>query len=296
MSDIAAPVLAVELSRLPAPQVVQPLDYETIRAQLIEDFRTRWPLFDALLESDPAIKLLEVAAYRELLLRAVINDAARSVMLAFASGPDLDQIAARHGVARRLIMAATDDQPALYESDDELRRRAQLAAERLPYAGMTGGGYVTRALAAAPSVKDVALVKRDGGRIDVILLGRDGDGAVSAPVVQAVYRALAEEDAAQLTDIVSVRAAEILRYSANVVLLVRRGPDPELVRAAAVAAIRAYAADRHRVGLPVYAQRMAAAASVGGVERATIDIDDILPGPAQAAWLEALAVTLEYAA
>jgi len=75
LSDLAAGAASIDLSRLPAPDVVAPLDYEAIRSQLIADFRARWPGFDALVESDPAIKLLEVAAYRELLLRAAINDA-----------------------------------------------------------------------------------------------------------------------------------------------------------------------------------------------------------------------------
>ena len=48
--------------------------------------------FTALVESDPAWTILEVAAYRELLLRQRINDASRAVMLAFATGADLEHL------------------------------------------------------------------------------------------------------------------------------------------------------------------------------------------------------------
>ena len=56
--------------------------------------------FSALVESDPAIKLLEVAAYRETILRARVNDAFKATLLAFAAGNDLDNLAAFYGLTR----------------------------------------------------------------------------------------------------------------------------------------------------------------------------------------------------
>ncbi len=41
------------------------------------------------LESEPATKLLQENAYRELLLRQRINEAAQAVMVAYAMGGDL---------------------------------------------------------------------------------------------------------------------------------------------------------------------------------------------------------------
>lgn len=292
MSDIAA-IASLDLSRLPAPEVVARLDYEAIRAAHIEDFRTRWPAFDALLESDPVIKLIEDNAYREFLLRGGMNDSAKSVMLAFAQKGDLEQIGARYGVKRLTIVPATDLTPEVMESDEDLRSRIQLAAERLPWSGMTAGGYVFRARTAAPSVKDVGLIKRPGGQVDLVLLGRDGDGTVSGELVAAVYAALNAEDAAQLTDIVTVRGAAIVPYWPTIMLRLRRGPDPAVVQTAAEAGVRAYAFARHKVGYPVYAQQLEAAASVGGVEQAIVDIADVVPGADGAAWLAGLTITAE---
>ena len=88
---------AIDLSKLPSPDVVETLDFDSIRDAMIEDLITRDPDFTALLPSDPAYKIIEVAAYRELLLRSRINTASQAVMLAFAQGSNLDHLAALFG-------------------------------------------------------------------------------------------------------------------------------------------------------------------------------------------------------
>lgn len=47
----------VDLSRLPAPDVIEALDFETLRAAWIADFQAKFPAFDATVESDPVVKL-----------------------------------------------------------------------------------------------------------------------------------------------------------------------------------------------------------------------------------------------
>ncbi|WP_217492137.1 hypothetical protein [Veronia pacifica] len=118
---------AINLSKLTAPDVVESLDYETILGEMLADLRKRLPSFSSTVESDPAYKILEVAAYRELLLRQRVNEAARSVMLAFSSRGDLDQLAALFNVVRR------DG-----ESDESLRMRLPLSLEGLSTAGPRG--------------------------------------------------------------------------------------------------------------------------------------------------------------
>ena len=87
---------AVDLSRLPAPTIVENLDFDTIYGQMLDALQA----FDATVESEPAIKLLDVAAYREMLLRARVNDAACAVMPAYAIGAGLDNLAALMRVVR----------------------------------------------------------------------------------------------------------------------------------------------------------------------------------------------------
>jgi len=76
---------AIDLSALPAPDIIETLDFEVILAAMLTDLQARDASFSALVESDPAYKILEVAAYRELLLQARINSAAKAVMLPYAT-------------------------------------------------------------------------------------------------------------------------------------------------------------------------------------------------------------------
>ncbi|MBQ9759125.1 MAG: baseplate J/gp47 family protein, partial [Opitutales bacterium] len=114
----------IDFSKIPVPDIVEALDFEGVFADIVADFRTRFPDFDALVESDPAIKLIEAFAYREVLLRARINNAARACMIASATGADLDNIAANFGVMRKPD-----------ENDSDLRKRTILAIEASATAG-----------------------------------------------------------------------------------------------------------------------------------------------------------------
>lgn len=295
MSSVRASFPTIDLSRLPAPQLVPRLSFEECRDAMIADFRARVPDFDAILASDPAIKVLEAAAYREMLLRAAINDVGRATMLAFAADADLDQLGAFYGLSRLIVVPATEHSPALLESDIEFRARLQLAPELLAGPGLTAGGYRVAVLTMAPTLKDVAVLRRAGGVIDLIVLGRDDDGTVEPSVVTDLATAFSDEAAVQLTDSVTVRAATIVPWSAVVAVTVRRGPDPELVRTEAEAAVRRYAADRHRIGVPVYAQMIEAAAAVAGVEHASVDVVDLLPAADAACFLQDLTVTVAVA-
>lgn len=294
--SLSDPMLAIDLSRLPAPQVLPPIDFDAIVNECVADLQARLPGFDLPLESDPAVKLLEVHVWRETLLRQAIVDAVLSVLLPFAGGAMLDGLGARFNLPRLVLQPATDTDPEVLEGDDEFRMRIQMAPETLPHAGITAAGYRARALAVAPEVKDVAALRRGAGRVDLILLGRTFDGTVGPGTVSKVVAALDREDAIQLTDVLTVRAAAITRYDLAVTLQVGAGPDVALVKAEAEAAIRAYAESRHKIGRPVYRRGIEAAAKVGGVEQAIADLQDVLPGDDGAAWLDVLTVETEAAA
>ncbi|TNF69799.1 MAG: hypothetical protein EP298_01510 [Gammaproteobacteria bacterium] len=52
-----------DLSKLPPPDSIQSVDYDQNYALLLADFKTRLPEYDATVESDPVIKILEACAY-----------------------------------------------------------------------------------------------------------------------------------------------------------------------------------------------------------------------------------------
>ena len=83
---------------MPKPAVIEELAFETILAELMADAVARFAAagidYDVgNLETDPVKIVLEAAAYRETLLRARVNDAARANLLSFAAATDLDHLA-----------------------------------------------------------------------------------------------------------------------------------------------------------------------------------------------------------
>lgn len=185
-----------DLSSLPAPSIIEPLSFEAILEELLGDFVARYPDFSALLASDPAFKLLEVAAYRELLLRNRINDAARANLLAFAVGADLDHLAAFYGVER-----------LANESDDALRLRTR---QRIVGFANAGGAahYRYWALSASPAVADVEVDSPEPGRVRVSVLAKDT--ALSETVLASVRAVVLRDDIRVLTDTVEVVEAELI--------------------------------------------------------------------------------------
>ena len=286
----------VDLSQLPAPAVVETLDFETILSDMLADLVARDPSFTALVESDPAFKVLEVAAYRELLVRQRVNDAARAVMVAFATGADLDQIAANYGVSRLLITPADDSTipptPAVFEADADLRARIVLSLEGYTSAG-SQGSYVFHALSASGDVKDASAVSPDPGEVVVYVLSRTGNGAASVDLIAAVEAALNDDRVRPLTDLVSVFSASIVNYTITAELVVYPGPDSAVVLQAAQAAAAAYATAQHRMGYDVTLSGIFAALHQPGVQRVVLTSPsvNIVVDDGEAAFCTAINVT-----
>lgn len=274
----------VDLSRLPPPDVVETLDYDAIVAAMTADLRSRYPAFDAWVASEPGLKLIEVAAYRELLLRHRINGAARAVLLAFAAGADLDHLAALYGVTR--ARRGEDDE----ESDARLLARVQTALSGLSTAG-SRDAYVHHALTADPRVRDVCVERTAPGAVRVVVLGGppDGDGIPSVAVVERVRAALDGDTVRPLTDTVTVQAVAIVPYTIDATLTLEAGPDPAVVLAAARASAEAHVRARNRCGRDVHRAAVSAALFVAGVTDVTLRAPaaDVGAASHQAPWCTA---------
>ena len=272
---MSSPYTPIDLSTVPPPAVVEALSYETILAAMLADLQERDPQFTALVESDPAYKILEVAAYRELLIRQRVNDGARAVMLATSTGTDLENLGALFGVSRKTLddgdANAIPPVPPTYETDAALRYRIQLALEGMSTAGPVGA-YEYHALS-VDGVKSVGIQgppDTDPGDVLVTILSAEGDGEADGALISAVDAALNAEDVRPLTDNVTVQSATIIPYEIIATLYIPPGPDPVAVQAAALASVQAFVADRHRVGADVRLSALYAALHVGGVERVTL--------------------------
>ncbi|TKD40706.1 baseplate assembly protein [Azotobacter chroococcum] len=287
----------IDLSQLPAPDVVELLDYETLYQDLAQEFTAVYPTFPALLESDPAVKMLELFAYRELRLRARINDAARGVMLAYAAGPDLDHLGARDDVERLLIdpgdSTATPPRAPVYEDDIAFRRRIQLAPEGYTTAG-SQMSYVYHGLSADPDVADIEAVSPVPGVVTVYVLARSGDGSASEALLAAVTAALNQETVRPMTDQVGVQSASIVTYAIVAELVLYPGPDAAVVRAAALAAAEAYAAAQHALRRDVTLSGLYAALHQPGVQRVDLGAPsaNLVIGSGEASYCTGITLTV----
>jgi len=291
--------MSIDLSRLPPPQVVETLSieqiFESMRSHLLE---LSPELADALnVESEPLTKLLQVCAYREYHVRQRVNEATRAVMLAFASGSDLDQIGANYGVARLIVEpgdpAAFPPVPPTYESDDDYRTRIQLSLDGYTTAG-SRSSYVFHGLSADGRVKDVSAVSPAPGMVTVYVLSREGDGTASEELLENVSAALSAERVRPMTDQVTVQSAAIVTYTIEAELELDHGPDPEVVRAAAVTAAQQYANEIHRIRSDVALSGIYHALHQPGVRRVRLlaPTSDIAISEGQAPYCTAITVTI----
>lgn len=138
----------IDFSQLPVPLIIEVPDFESLLADRKQALIAFYPADEQAamrrvltLESESIVKSLQENTYREILLRQRINEAAQAVMVAYATGSDLDQQAARNNVKRLTITPANPDAvppvDAVMESDDGLRVRVPKAHEGLSVAALS---------------------------------------------------------------------------------------------------------------------------------------------------------------
>lgn len=286
---------AIDLSRLPPPAVVEALDAEAILVELKATLSAAWPTWSADLESDPVNKLLEILAYREVLLRQRVNDASRAVLLATATGTDLDHLAALFHVARQVVTPGDPEAippvPPVYETDDRLRARVRLAMEGLSVAGPEGA-YVFHALSADARVSDVAVTSPSPGEVVVTVLSAEGDGVPAADLLAAVETALTDEDVRPLTDAVTIQAGTKIEYQVSAVLDLYQGPDAAVVRQVAEDSLAAFVVGQRRLGEPVTIDGLHKALRVDGVRKVTLTAPTAAIEPAADHYAHCTAITV----
>ncbi|MDE3738583.1 baseplate J/gp47 family protein [Pseudomonas resinovorans] len=277
MNSLFSPI---DLSRLPAPDVIEALDFEQILAERKAYMIGLWPeeeraaiVARLTLESDPLNKLAQESAYRELLLRQRINDACRAVMLAFASGNDLDHLGALFELERQQLSPGEPDAlppvPPEYESDARFRQRIQLALEGTSSAGPVGA-YSFHAFSASPLVKDVAITTPRPGTVRVTVLSTEGKGVPGQGLLDLVFAALNDQEVRPLCDTVEVVAASLVNYQVKARLTFYSGPDLALVQAAAEEAVRLYVDAHHRLGHDITRSGLFAALHQPGVQNVAL--------------------------
>lgn len=298
VSDTATLSNSVDLSRLPPPSVVEQLSFETIYGEILASLTSLLPFFDATVESDPAVKILQVAAYRELLIRQQFNERARQVMVAYATGSNLDQLAAIVGVERRELTPAdpVTGAAAIMEADEDLRQRVVLAPESFSVAGPEGA-YVFHARSADATIRDATASSPAPGEVLVSILSREGNGIASADQLESVRDVLgtvAGNKVRPLTDSVTVASASIVDYTIDARLTLYSGPDGTIVLAAAQERLRAWLAQSGGLGIDAVRAAITAAVFVEGVQNVNLvaPAADVVVNATQSAHCAGFSVTV----
>lgn len=267
----------IDLSQLPSPQIIEPLDFETIlvdvKAVMIAAFPADQQASVAAalsLESEPLNVIAQAMAYRELLLRRRINEGAAACMLSHAEGTDLDNLAANLDTERLTITPESDTSDAVMESDEALRLRAQSAFEGMSVAGPSAA-YEYFARSASGKVADARATSPAPAEVVIAVLSTDGDGTASPELLAAVTAAVNDEEVRPLGDRVTVRSADIVDYSIDAELFLYPGPESEPIINAAMASLRGFLADNDKkIGRDVARSAISASLHVQGVQRVVL--------------------------
>ncbi|EPC02415.1 baseplate assembly protein [Litchfieldella anticariensis FP35 = DSM 16096] len=296
----------IDLSRLPAPTVVETLDYETILAERKAALVALFPADqqDATaalleLESEPLTKLCEENAYRELHWRQRVNEAAKAVMVAHSKSEDLDNLVANFNVQRLTVDPgdpnAVPPVPPTLEPDEDLRLRGPEAFEGLSVAGPTGA-YEFYARSADGRVADARAISPAPCDALITVLSRLGNGEAPQDLLDIVYDALTPEDIRPVGDRVTVQSAAITDYAIQAVLHLYEGhgPEQELILESALARAEKYRNEQRKLGRSIYTDAIEAALHVEGVEHVDLisPADHILFDLTQAGNCTGIDVTL----
>ena len=179
--------------------IIEKLSYEEIFSRMKEELVNRDTSFTALVESDPAIKILEVAAWRELLLRERINEAVKSNLLKFATGEDLDNLAEFYGAERQ-------------DGEEDERFRKRIKARIV--GSSTGGSkehYRFQALSADSRVKDALVESKVPGKVQISIVSTQlsTTGIALEELLEIVKKQVTRDDIRVLTDTVTVIGCNI---------------------------------------------------------------------------------------
>lgn len=180
--------MAIDLTNLPAPAIIEDVNYADIKTERLADFQELEPDYEGFVESDPVVKIIGTEAAGEEKIKLRINDCYLAQYPAFATGTDLDVAVSSAGITRMVMqeedLSANPPLPEILESDTRLRER--YFAKRAGETYRTTGYYKYNALTASPLVADVYVISEDPGEITVYVLSTEDDGLADSELLGTV--------------------------------------------------------------------------------------------------------------
>lgn len=282
-----SPQLFIDFARLPPPKVIEEIDYEALLDVYKQQVLAKNGDLEAALKLEQSATniILQAEAYGEMLVRARVNAAARSVMLAFATGSDLDQLAALFNVERAVV----DDTvtPIVMESDTRLRRRVQESIEGFSTAG-SPGSYVVHSLNADPTIRDAAATKAGPGKVLVSLMASGSNPTATADQIRKVRDKLLSKNIKPLTDMVAVKSAEVIETDIDADVILYPGPVASLVMSDVNKSLTSLRERIGWIGRDLTRSALFAAINQEGVQDVVLrsPAADIVASPSQLVWIK----------
>lgn len=285
-----------DLSKLPAPDIIESLDFEALFAQRREKFISLYPADQQnevaktlQYESEPIVKLLQESTYYELIIRQRINEASHALMIAHAKGNDLDNLGANFHVYRLIIQhednTVTPSIPEIKESDSDFRMRIQAAFEGLSVAGPRAA-YEFYARSADGRVLDAAAESPAPACVTLAILSRENNGIASSDLIRIVADAVNQDNRRPIADRVTVKSVTLIEYEIKAKLYLYPGPESEPIKKAATQNLQDYITEKHRIGRRINRSAIISALHVAGVQRVELlqPAQDILINREQASY------------
>lgn len=227
-------------------------------------------------EAELATKMVEACTVVLQTRIREVNEDALQMFAYWAEDSNLDAVVSNLGLRRQVLddgdANAFPPVPATLESNEHLRQRyflaphAPAAGSRMHYRheAMTLSDRPVISVEApeedvvvvtyrfkpdsyAGKVKDAAGRRTDPGKVDLIVLGRDGDGTPGSELLEAVRSHFNRDDVRPDTDEVTVKAAEIVPYVIDAVVYINAGPDAAITEEASIERLQKYADLQHKL-------------------------------------------------
>ena len=229
-------------------------------------------------ESDPVTKLLEENAYLELHYQNKCNADARSLLLAYAEGADLDHLAiTEYGLVRLLVTPADNSVipplPAVYERDERLKERCLLQYDGMNTAG-SANAYKFFTLSADGRVHGVKVYSPEENPylLDIIISQVDSmNSEASEELIHIVQAALDPDDVRPVCDRPTVKSSIATNYQISARLFVGKNAEDSLLLEAANIRLESYIQKSKKNGSSIRLSAIYAALHVDGISRVVID-------------------------
>lgn len=271
--------MPIDFSKLPKPDVIEQLDFETIlqsrKSRLLELKPDAADVIDN--EAEPLNILLQEQAYRELILRQRINDSALAMTLAYAEKGDLDYIGNSDRYRMPRLVLTTEDTttnpvtPAVMESDIAYRDRLYLSQDALSTAGPKEM-YEAIARSADSDVADAKATTPSDGRVQIYITSHSNNGNASNDLTNVVNAACSADNARPMTDYVTCTASIVSEV--NVVAELTMSDEVDAAGEAEVFATAQAEIDKlkieRQIGEVLALSRIYAALHVAGVRRVNL--------------------------